>query len=270
MKTIVKSLCVVSVFIVLGVVLIGCDGSDNGGNGVTTSSGSTDIIFLHHSTGWNIWNGGVPEWFEQNAPNYQIVEQEFPKDSPYGWENYPYDYWNIWVNHAGSSPYMNEPTLEILTAQYHVIIFKHCFPVSEIEADTGNPDITSSEKRLENYMLQYNALKAKMHEFPGSLFLVWTGAARVQNETNAATATRARTFFDWVKNTWDERGDNIYIWDFYELETEGGLYMRDDYAEGPFDSHPNSTFSQMVAPLFCQRIVNVIEGRGDSTSLTGR
>ena len=165
---------------------------------------------------------------------------------------------------------MEEPTLEILTPLYHVIIFKHCFPVGEIEADTGNPDVTSSEKRLENYKLQYDALKAKMHTFPNNIFIVWTGAALTQNSTNATAATRTRTFFDWVKNEWDERGDNIYIWDFYELETEGGLYLRDDYAEDPFDSHPNSTFSQMVAPLFCQRIVDVIEGRGDSTSLTGR
>jgi hypothetical protein len=270
MKTTVKFLCVVSAFMVLGFVFMGCGDSGNGGSGVVTPSGSADIIFLHHSTGWNIWNGGVPGWFGQNAPQYQIVEQEFPKDSPYGWENYPYDYWNIWVNHAGSSPYMSEPTLEILTAQYHVIIFKHCFPVGEIEADIGNPDVTSSDKRLENYMLQYNALKAKMHEFPGTLFIVWTGAALTQNSTNAAAATRTRSFFEWVKNAWDERGDNIYIWDFYELETEGGLYLRDNYAEDPYDSHPNSTFSQMVAPLFCQRIVNVIEGRGDSTSLTGR
>jgi hypothetical protein len=234
----------------------------------------TDIIFLHHSTGENIWNEGVSQWFvqynSQTGTRYQIVEQEFPKDSPYGWNNYPYDYWNIWVNHAGSSPFLNEPTLEILTSQYHVIIFKHCFPVSEIEADTGNPDMTSEDKRIENYTLQYETLKTKMHEFSDTIFLVWTGAALVQRSTDKASATRARSFFEWVKDEWDERGDNIYIWDFYELETEGGLYMKDEYAEDPYDSHPNWTFSQMAAPLFCQRIVNVIEGRGDNTSLTGR
>jgi hypothetical protein len=272
MNTSVKFLYAVIVLIVVGLILAGCGDSDDddNGDGVVTANGEADIIFLHHSTGENVWYGGVLEWFDQNAPNYRIVEQYFPKDSPYGWNNYPYDYWNIWVNHAGSSPYMNEPTLEILTAQYHVIIFKHCFPVGEIEADTGSPNIASEEKRLENYKLQYDALKTKMHAFPNNLFIVWTGAALTQNSTNEAAATRARAFFEWVRNEWDDPGDNIYIWDFYELETEGGLYLKDEYAEDPYDSHPNGTFSQMVAPLFCQRIVNVLEGRGDSTSLTGQ
>jgi hypothetical protein len=252
----------------------GCDESSTSPSGGTVTLESADIIFLHHSTGENIWNGGVLQWFDQYATQtgirYQIVEQEFPKDSPYGWQNYPYDYWNIWVNHAGTSPYMQEPTLEILTAQYQIIVFKHCFPVSYIGPDIGQPNVASEDKRIENYQLQYNALKAKMREFPNTRFLVWTGAALVQNETDAAAATRARTFFDWVKQSWDEAGDNIYIWDFYELETEGSLYMKDAYAEGPYDSHPNSAFSQSVAPLLGQRIVHVIEGRGDTTSLTGR
>ena len=55
--------------------------------------------------------------------------------------------------------------------------------------------------------------------------------------------------------------------DFDTLETEGGLYLLPEYSAG--DSHPNDTFAQQVAPLFGQRLVNVIEGRGDSTSLTG-
>lgn len=270
MNTPGKALRIVLIFMGLILALTGCKDSDSGGNGGVLPNGEADIIFLHHSTGENVWYGGVPEWFEQNASQYQIVEQYFPKDSPYGWNNYPYDYWNIWVDHAGNSYYMEEPTLEILTSNYYVIIFKHCFPVSDIEPDTGNADIRSEDKRIENYKLQYDALKAKMHAFPNNLFIVWTGAAQVQNNTDAAMASRARTFFDWVKNEWDDAGDNIYIWDFYELETEGGLYLRDEYAADPYDSHPNSTFSQTVAPLFCQRIVDVIEGRGDSSSLTGQ
>ena len=231
------------------------------------------IIFLHHSTGEVIWEGGVPEWFDEynadNGTDYQITAQDFPKDSPYGWENYPYDYWNIWVNHAGSSPYKSEPTLEILTSDYDVIVFKHCFPVSDIEQDYGSGDIKKKKKTLTNYKLQYNALKEKMHEFPETEFVVWTGAAQVAGATEPDYAWRAREFFTWVKSDWDEARDNIYIWDFYELETEGGLYLTDANAADPYDSHPAPSFGKKVAPLFGQRLVNVIEGRGDNTSLTG-
>lgn len=230
------------------------------------------IILLHHSTGECVWNGGVPAWFRAynaaNSTRYAIGEQKFPKDSPYGWENYPYDYWNIWVRNAGPKPFRQEPTLEILTARYDVIVFKHCFPVSSIEPDTGRPDVASSEKRIENYKLQYAALKRKMRAFPKTRFLVWTGAALVRNETDEAAARRAKAFCDWVRTTWDEKGDNIYVWDFRQLETGGGLYLKAAHASG--DSHPNERFSRTAAPLLCQRIVDVLRGRGDGTSLTGQ
>jgi len=233
-----------------------------------------EIIFFHHSTGENIWNGGVADWFtdynQKNNTAYQISEQNFPKDSPYGWENYPYDYWNIWVNHAGNNYFKEEPTLEILTEQYDLIIFKHCFPVSDIEENTGSPDISSPKKTLENYKLQYRALKDKMREFPNNKFLVWTGAAQVAGEISEENAARAKEFFDWVKNEWDEKNDNIYIWDFYALETEGQLYIKNEYAAGPDDSHPNITFSRKIAPYYGQRIVDIIENRGDNTSITGK
>ena len=111
---------------------------------------------------------------KKNKTDYVISELSFPKKSPYGWENYPYDYYNIWVKNAGQDPYLEEPTLEILTAGYEVIILKHCFPVSRISEDAGTPNIDSDEKRIENYKLQYNALKQKMHQFPHNKFIVWT------------------------------------------------------------------------------------------------
>jgi len=235
---------------------------------------SARIIFLHHSTGECIWNGGVAAWFQAynaaHKTDYRITEQNFPKDSPYGWENYPYDYWNIWVNHAGNSPYKNEPTLEILARTYNVIVFKHCFPVSGIEADTGRGDARSSEKRLENYKLQYEALKGKLRQFPQVKFILWTGAVQVQADMDEPTARRAKAFFDWVRTRWDEKGDNIFLWDFYELETEGGLYLKAQYAQAAGDSHPNEGFSRKVAPYFCQRVVDVIAGRGDTTKITGQ
>jgi hypothetical protein len=242
-----------------------------------------EIVFLHHSTGNLIWQEGVEDWFEryntEHGTDYHVAEQDFPTNGG----NYPYDYWNIWVNHAGNESFMGNPTLELLTQQYDMIILKHCFPVSNIREDKGSPDISSAEKRIENYKLHYRALKTKMRDFPNTTFLVWTGAARVKNITflervfsiftgkspTEESARRAKTFFNWVRGEWDEPGDNIYLWDFYQLETEGGLYLKPEYAEAPANSHPNKAFSKKVAPLLCQRIVDVIEERGDSSSITG-
>lgn len=230
------------------------------------------IVLLHHSTGQCIWDGGVQAWVEAwnraKGTRHRIREQIFPKSEPYGWENYPYDYYNIWVKHAGAKPFREEPTLEMLTKAYDVIVFKHCFPVSNLEPDTGRPDVASPAKQIENYKLQYEALKAKMRAFPQTRFLVWTGAALVRGETDPEAAKRARAFADWVKTTWDEKGDNVFVWDFRALETEGGLYLKEAYAQG--DSHPNEAFSKKVAPYLGQRIVDIAEGRGDTADVTGR
>jgi hypothetical protein len=239
--------------------------------GQQAPSAKAKILFLHHSTGECVWNGGVKDWFaahnKANQTEYEITEQNFPKDSPYGWNNYPYDYWNIWVKHAGNKPFKGEPTLEMLTPKYDVIVFKHCFPVSAIEEDAGKGDVAGEDKRIANYKLQYEALKKKLHEFPKTKFVVWTGAALIKNETDEDSARRAKAFFEWVREKWDEPGDNIYIWDFRALETEGGLYLKDAFAAG--DSHPNETFSKKVAPLFSQRLVDVLRGAGDTAGITG-
>jgi len=233
------------------------------------SPGDLNIVFLHHSTGNAIWKGGVAEWFDnyrkdQNS-NYYIIEQEFPKTAG----NYPYDYWNIWVKNQGSEPFENDPTLEIITKEYEVVIFKHCYPVTDIVEDTDSPDVSSDQRSIQNYKLQYEALKRKMHEFPESKFILWTGASRVKAATNEDFAQRGRIFFDWVKNEWNEPGDNIFLWDFYKLETEGGIYFKDEYALAANDSHPNQKFAHRASQLFCQRIIDVIEGRGDVSNITG-
>ncbi len=227
------------------------------------------VLFLHHSTGWIVWANGVSNWFSSynasHGTSYSLTELYYPFD-PYPKDsNYPFDYWNLWVNHAGTTPYLNNPTLEMLTAQYDVIVLKHCFPVGAILPDLGTPNVASSEKRLENYLEQYDELKAKLRQFPNTRFIVWTGAAKLASETTPAMANRAHWFANWVENTWDEPGDNIFVWDFFNFETDGGVYMNPAYSN--YDSHPNDAFAATVAPQFCQRTVDVIRGYGDTNGV---
>jgi hypothetical protein len=154
---------------------------------------------------------------------------------------------------------MEEPTLEILTKNYDVIVFKHCYPVSNILPDTGTADLDSEEKRFENYKLQYNALKNKMHEFPDTKFIIWTPAVLKKTQLTEDEARMTNLFYRWMIDEWNEKGDNIFIWDFYKYETEGGLYLLDEYSEGPANSHPNRKFSAIISPLFCKFIIDVIE-----------
>jgi hypothetical protein len=254
------------------------------------------IIYLHHSIGGVIWGGtpsfiskvigkistklsyrlnkneALPILFEKynkkNNKNYRIYELSFPKAAPYGWNNYPYDYYNIWVKNAGNEPFMEEPTLEILTKKYQIILFKHCDPVSSINSDQDTADINSDYKSISNYKLQYLALRDKLHEFPDTKFILFTGAAQQQGQ-NIEEAKRAKVFFEWVTNEWDLPGDNIFLWDFYSLQTEGGLYLNNNYAVSEKDSHPNTVFAGRVVKLLFNRIIDVIDNNGTKTKLTG-
>ncbi|WP_052342918.1 hypothetical protein [Saccharicrinis fermentans] len=258
-----------------------------------------NIVFLHHSTGSYIWNGinrtilvkiadRVSPWLfefitggprvpslmrqynEKNHTRYSFTEMEFPKKSPYGWNNYPYDYYNIWVKNGGPTPYMEEPTLEMLTQQYQVIVFKHCYPSSNIVENQDSADIHSEIKTLANYKLQYNALKRKMHEFPNTKFIVSTGAVQVKYYLPQDQALRAKEFHNWVINEWNEQGDNIFIWDLYELQTEGELYFKDEWALTPYNSHPGGKFSEKASQLFFNRVLDIVEHNGENTALTGQ
>lgn len=286
-----------SVLCILFVILNSCDNTKET-TPTTKSSSDMNIVFLHHSTGSYIWNGTkrtflikvvnrisdrlaemmtksprVPAYIDahnlENQTDYRITEMAFPKISPYGWNNYPFDYYNIWVKNGGEESFMEEPTLEMLTKDYQVIIFKHCYPSSNIQPDQDSVDINSDVKTLANYKLQYNALKKKMHEFPDTKFILFTGAVQVQYYLPEEEAKRAKAFYDWVINEWNEKEDNIYLWDLYALQTEGGLYFKDDYALTPFNSHPGGDFSKRVSRLFANRIIDVVKNNGKKTSLTG-
>lgn len=256
------------------------------------------IVFLHHSTGENIWNGNrstplskiiekisvrlsykfykkaaIPKLLKKFNKdfnkNYIINERVFPKKSPYGWNNYPYDYYNIWVKNAGNTPFMDEPTLEMLSKEYQIIIFKHCFPVSNIQADRDSSEINSDFKSLRNYKLQYLALRDKLLEFPDTKFILFTGAAQVKSQISEIEAKRAKEFFDWVVNEWDLPDDNIFIWDFFYLQTNGEFYFKDNYAQSINNSHPNEDFSGYASGLLFNRIIDVIDYNGSNTTLIG-
>jgi hypothetical protein len=231
-------------------------------------------IFLHHSTGGDVWGGGVPASLAaKNAAletSYAVTERGYP-DTPWPWANYPADYYRLWVGTSGNATNPNIYNLETLAANYDLIVWKHCYPVMEIGPDSGAPDPVGAQT-LANYKAAYEALKTKMRSFPGNRFIVWTGAVELSNGSNADEATRLREFRNWVINTWDEPGDNVFVFDFWLLETgaESALYLDPAKAAGGgTDNHPSSDFCLVAAPLFAERIMDVMQGRGDLDPLTG-
>ncbi|MFC1790596.1 hypothetical protein ACFLZP_03895 [Patescibacteria group bacterium] len=223
------------------------------------------IIFLHHSTGGNVYRqGNVPSELSALDSSLSITERNYP-DVPYAWKNYPYDYWNLWVNGQCNASQAGIHCLRNIAANYDVIIFKHCYPGAQVWPDTGSPDISSETKSLENYKLQYEALGRKFQDFPNKIFIAWTLAPLVQENISQANANRARQFVTWVENDWAPRYPNVYFFDYFSLMVNSNNYLRDDYKVAEGNSHPNARACLVAGPAFARAIVNAIgdfEGGG--------
>ena len=234
---------------------------------------SENTIFLHHSTGGVIYNDGhVENWFADyntsNNTSYTITERAYPTGT-YPWDNYPYDYWNLWVNDACRSDEPSRHCLDQLTADYDIVIFKNCYPVSAVLEDTGSPDITSNRKSLENYKLQYAAVRDELQQYPDTLFIFWTGAPLRDTSTNPAQAARARQFANWVKNDMLAGGSyqNIRVFDYFDLTADSNNVLRAEYMTNiSGDSHPNTLAAENVGPVFGQFIINSAQSFFDNVS----
>ncbi len=235
------------------------------------------ILFLHHSTGEGVYyEGGVPDWIDKynsgHGNAYQITERNYP-DSPYDWANYPYDYWNLWINGACDSGNPSIECIDTLCRDYDVIIYKHCFPGAAIQEDTGTPQEGSQTKSLENYKLYYRALRDMMDSYPDTGFILWTLAPLHRLATTADEAERARQFVHWVQNdflTEDGKGHpNIAVFDFWGIVAESGSNpargkencLKYDYEQSHFssDSHPNTAANKAAGPEFARCIVNTAD-----------
>lgn len=243
-------------------------------------------LFLHHSTGSGLYSQGkVTDWVRTynstNNTNFQIIERTYP-DTPWPWENYPYDYWKLWVNNSCNNSNPNIECLPSLASNYGLVIFKHCYPGASVNPDTGTPNISSSRKSLENYKLQYRALRTLMDGMPDKKFMVWTLVPLHRLATTTEEAARAYEFVKWVKNQWlTEDGKlhaNIFIFDFYSLAAEMNenpsngkqfcLKYEYENSHTSSDSHPNTLANQNIGPLFAKAVVDVLTTNYYITNIT--
>lgn len=233
---------------------------------------SQKVIFLHHSTGENVFKeGNVPGYIDSynkaTGKSLQVTERSYPND-PWPWSNYPYDYWKLWNGGSCKSGNSNIECIQGFASTYDLIIFKHCFPGADIKPNMGKPDVNSEVKTLANYKEQYRALRSLFDSYPGTKFMVWTLVPLHRLDTSPESAGRAWEFVKWVNNEWlseDKKAHpNIYIFDFFSLVAE----LNANPAEGvryclkyefershtDSDSHPALAANKKAAPLFAKAI----------------
>ncbi len=229
---------------------------------VEPAAGTVKIHFLHHSTGGNLVQGagGISKMFrdynQEHGVDYRFSEEW---SSPQN-DNYPYEYFTQTFTPEQLAKY---------AGQYHVVIWKHCYPGSAILPDDGNPGLYSARKSLESYKLQYRALRSRFDSFPGTKFMVWTLPPLHRNATDPDSAKRAAEFSNWVRTEFlveDGVRPNLGCFDFRGEVADEDNFLRWEYEpnhEGS-DSHPNALANDTVCPVFFNSIISFVRDQQTS------
>jgi hypothetical protein len=224
-------------------------------------------IFLHHSTGANIWGpNGASTTIPIQMTNYNTahtytgvyavtMNEEWWAPSDNEWST-QHDFFEDPSPVTGIGYYL--PTNKI-------IVIKSCFPSSAIEAvgqasDTLNP----TYKSIYNYKWHWRHILNVMRSHPGNFFVIWTNAPLVAGATNATEALNSHRFCKWAKDTLAAGLDpvfgafpsNVYVFDFFHKLTDANGYLMSQYAQSGSDSHPNTAATNLVAPQFVSEIFN--------------
>jgi len=188
------------------------------------------LIFIHHSCGEN-WladgHGGLGRTLAQN--NY------FVSDTNYGWgpdgigDRTDITDWPEWFTGPNNSRYLrtlykesgkHSPYTRTLSdpgGENQIIMFKSCFPNSNLEGRPNDPPARGDGLTVSNAKAIYNKLLTYFASRPDKLFIVIT-APPVQNRQYAANA---RAFNTWLVTKWlaGYKGKNVAVFDFYNVLT---------------------------------------------------
>jgi hypothetical protein len=221
-------------------------------------------IFLHHSTGLNIWG--------PNGSNTTVTDEVNTYNKSKGLtDNNKMSLEEKWFGDEDNEWYIirdffegklsTEKPIDYYYENYKIIIVKSCYPSSDIIGE-GAEGQDRTLKTIYNYKQHWRAIVKIMEQHPDNFFVIWTNAPRVKNKTDADKALRSKEFCNWAKNILAEGKDleygrfpkNVYVFDFFSKLTNDYGYLKDEYAVSLWDSHPNYKATNLVAPQLVREI----------------
>ncbi len=251
------------------------------------------LIFIHHSTGEN-WlvddYGGLGLALAQN--------HYFVSDTNYGWgpeaigDRTDIPNWLEWFRSEDTDRYMqalfnesgqNSAYTRLLAdpgGENQIILFKSCFPNSNLEGNPNDPPTPGNDWTVGNAKYIYNELLKYFVTRPDKLFLVITAPP----VSDPAYAQNARAFNLWLMNDWLRENTypylNVAVFDFYNLLTGPDAHHRLHngqvehplgdmntlyYPSSPDDDHPSVDGSRKATAEFVP-LLNLFYRRWASTA----
>ena len=223
-------------------------------------------IFLHHSTGGNIWgpNGSstsVPDEIVKYNDSYGYSGEEACSLDQ---EWFPVNHGNEWADwhHLFDKDYSDDDVWQYISNN-KIVIIKSCFPSSSMTG-IGEPSDTNAftTKSVYNYKWHWRHIIRIMEAHPENFFVIWTNAPLVAGATNDDQAYWANEFCTWAKDTLAEGLDqeygafpkNVYVFDYFHKLVGDDYKEKPEYAASNTDSHPNAAATELVAPQLVSEV----------------
>lgn len=138
--------------------------------------------------------------------------------------------------------------------QYDVIMFKSCYPTSNI----------SNDVHLEEYQANYLAIRDRMDQYPDKVFVIVTQPPQVPGSSNRAEAHRARQLAEWLSSdAFLDGHPNVFTFDFFGYLAADDNFLRAEYRVDNHDAHPNDRANREIGPRFVSFIDTAIRNYQD-------
>jgi hypothetical protein len=228
------------------------------------------ILFIHHSTGGLLLRfGHVRELLRKKAPELELWDHGYNcgmfgpitfrtglSDSEGRMTGRDF---NIVISNNSPKEYAEifsrnreDSTLKQILS-FDVVIFKNCFPTSNI----------TSDKQLLEYKFLYGQIFSCIAAFPNK-FIVFTHPPLRREVTSQEIAMRARNLASWLK---EQEGKNISVFNFFDLLADStganaNMLRREYCSILPIDSHPNIRANREVGQLFVEKLLGYSKQSG--------
>jgi len=204
------------------------------------------LLWLHHSTGDNLLSGGLLDalradnialydinYEEAKVGDYVIGDHTDPPDFPKNFNTAKYfDVIKGWELTGDKK-------------QHDIIMFKSCYPASDIKSD----------EMLEQYKQHYLSLLPAFRAHADIMFIPMSTPPRVKRKTTPEEATRARTWAKWIGTQYATELRNVQVFDLFNAMAirEGHPdqnTLAPQFAESATDSHPTAQGARAMTRMF--------------------
>jgi len=270
-----------------------------------------DFMFIHHSVGQNWLDHSLKAALEAKSYVDQVngisYGNELPPDvgRPASLGSVPGDStdlntWVLWFN-----DYLGQVKVYPERRVNAIVMYKSCFPNSDITSDGAEPGNPLGDLTLANLKAIYRHPNGSGHTYdvdghmyrpledvfaanPSTLFIAVTSPPLNYSSTDDAAAHRARLFNNWLKGEWltayktaHPGLNNVAVFDlFNELANpDSGAYsnrLKSAYGGETDDSHPNDAANAHLTAVFATNAGSFLDSawaaacaRTDTTAPTG-